>query len=429
MRAQCYWLWAHGGETDTACDALKLCSSATSLWLVVFLFIYYRRKFDQLKLTNALLPQDTLVSSGMLLSVRDWSFLTDAVFCIVHAPPFFSAEVVVPYYDVHRGGTFTTRLNTDELAALFMMFSRALLLVRWTPYLAGFAGRSTRMYANLNHLNLTTSLTLRMTLLRAPVRLLGTTTVLLLLMLGFGLQLSERRVNHDLDNYYNCLWLAVVSMTGIGFGDFYPQTPLGRVVSQPRLLCWFSPPPSAPAQRAFLTAPSPGPSAPTQVSSTAFLWGAALAAMLVLLMMRMTELSESESRVKNMIDQTRGRAQIKQRASFYIQAAWAAYLERLQRTQSTLAGTSLLGRESLHVDAKFCRAMRHFRALRKNMAKPDDVAHLIFKEVLDTRSRVELRLRDVEDKLEEMDTKFEHNISAMNELLQKNLKYLKHLAV
>jgi len=392
--AECYWLWAHGGETDTACDALKLCSSATSLWLVVFLFIYYRRKFDQLKLTNALLPQDTLVSSGMLLSVRDWSFLTDAMVCIVHAPPFFSAEVVVPYYDVHRGGTFTTRLNTDELAALFMMFSRALLLVRWTPYLAGLAGRSTRMYANLNHLNLTTSLTLRMTLLRAPVRLLGTTTVLLLLMLGFGLQLSERRVNHDLDNYYNCLWLAVVSMTGIGFGDFYPQTPLGRVVS-----------------------------------STAFLWGAALAAMLVLLMMRMTELSESESRVKNMIDQTRGRAQIKQRASFYIQAAWAAYLERLQRTQSTLAGTSLLGRESLHVDAKFCRAMRHFRALRKNMAKPDDVAHLIFKEVLDTRSRVELRLRDVEDKLEEMDTKFEHNISAMNELLQKNLKYLKHLAV
>jgi hypothetical protein len=48
--------------------------------------------------------------------------------------------------------------------------------------------------------------------------------------------------------------------------------------------------------------------------------------------------------------------------------------------------------------------------------------------VLDTRSRVESRLRDVEEKLEEMDAKFEHNIAAMNELLQKNLKYLKHIA-
>jgi len=297
----------------------------------------------------------------------------------------------MPYYDIHRGGTYTTSLSTDEVATMFMMFSRSLLLVRWTPYLAGLAGRSTRMYANLNHLNLTTALTLRMTLLRAPGLLLGTTTSLLLLMLAFGLQMSERRVNHDLDNYYNCLWLAVISMTGIGFGDFYPQTPLGRMLS-----------------------------------STAFLWGATLAALLVLLMMRTTELSESETRVKNMIDQTSSRAQIKQRAAFYIQAAWAAYLERLQRSQS--ASAALLGREALHADANFCRTMRHFRALRKNLARPDDIMQRIFKEVLDTRSRVELRLRDVEEKLEEMDGKFEHNIAAMNELLQKNLKYLKHLA-
>ena len=204
--SEVYWLWSHNSETDSACDALKLCSSATSIWLVIFLFLYYRRKFEQLQMTNALLQQDTLASSGMLFSVRDWSYLPEALFCIVHAPPFVSFEVVVPYYDIHRGGTFTTFLNTDELAALFMVFTRALLLVRWTPYLAGLAGRSTRMYANLNRLNLTTSLTLRMTLLRAPATLLGGTTVLLLLMLGFGLQVAERRVNHDLDNYYNCLW-------------------------------------------------------------------------------------------------------------------------------------------------------------------------------------------------------------------------------
>ena len=72
--------------------------------------------------------------------------------------------------------------------------------------------------------------------------------------------------------------------------------------------------------------------------------------------------------------------------------------------------------------------MRTFRAARKESNQPDDLVHVIFKEVLDTRSRVELRLRDLEEKLEEMDAKFEHNIGAMNELLQKNLKYLKHIA-
>ena len=71
--------------------------------------------------------------------------------------------------------------------------------------------------------------------------------------------------------------------------------------------------------------------------------------------------------------------------------------------------------------------MRTFRKLRKMCQHPDDDLFVIFKEVLDSRSRIEKRLLDLEEKLEEMDAKFEHNIAAMNELLQKNLKYLKHV--
>ena len=106
--------------------------------------------------------------------------------------------------------------------------------------------------------------------------------------------------------------------------------------------------------------------------------------------------------------------------------------------------------------------MRSFRSLRKALLRPDDDIFLIFKEVLswklpnpsscpaaaaaaccccaavchalptrqvlDSRTRLEGRMRDIDEKLEEMDAKFEHNIAAMNELLQKNLKYLKHVA-
>ena len=42
--------------------------------------------------------------------------------------------------------------------------------------------------------------------------------------------------------------------------------------------------------------------------------------------------------------------------------------------------------------------------------------------MLDTRTRLELHLHQLEERLVEMDAKFEHNIAAMNELLQKNLK-------
>lgn len=299
----------------------------------------------------------------------------------------------MPYYDLHRGGTYTTTLNTDELFTMFMMFARSLLLIRGASYLVGLTTTTTRMYANLNHVELTQSLQLRMLLQQAPVRLLGTATVLLLGMFGFALQLVERRINHDLDHFSNGLWLALVSMTGIGYGDFYPQTILGRLLA-----------------------------------TVAFCWGATMAALGVLYVIRTANLSESEIRVQHVLVRAAKYESLKQAAAAYIQAAWAAYLERLQRSQSSLASASLMGHERLHSDPKFCRAMRTFRVKRKGMLVPDNVQMRIFKELLDTRSRVELRLRDVEEKLEEMDAKFEHNIASMNELLQKNLKYLKHVA-
>jgi len=286
-----------------------------------------------------------------------------------------------------------TVLSSDELATVFMMFARCILLVRWLTYLSGLESQSSRLYANLNHLNMSTSLTLRLSLRRFPIRLLGMSSFLVLLMLSFTMQVAERRVTRKLDELPNCIWLVLVSMTGVGFGDLVPQSLLGRLVS-----------------------------------AAAVLWGTLLAMLAVLAVLRGSELSKSESRVDKMLEQTRGRRQLKQSAAFYIQAAWSAYLERLQRSQLSLSSASLMGNEPLHADPKFCLSMRRFRSLRKTVANPDDDTQLIFKELLDSRTRIEGRLRDVEEKLDEMDAKFEHNIAAMNELLQKNLKYLKHVA-
>ena len=153
---------------------LKLCSTFLTLWLLGFLLLYYRRKFEHLKTTNALLRQDTLLSSGLLVSLRSWSFVPEALLCLVHAPPFVCAEVAMPYYDLRRGNPSYTTLNTDELAAVVMMFARASLLVRWLPYIGGLAQRQNRAYANLNHLNISGWLSVRAPPLRlARVALRG----------------------------------------------------------------------------------------------------------------------------------------------------------------------------------------------------------------------------------------------------------------
>ena len=432
-RSQNYLLWAHGGEADGICELLKLFSCFLTLWLLLFLYIYYTRKFEQMKLANKLLPQDTLASSGLLWSTQAWSFLPEAMMFAVRsrspltaaspcplcpsasarlsrapaaapqprsrtnaqvcAPPFVNYEVDSVYYDHKRETYLSTVLSSDEICTVLMMFFRSILLLRWLTYLSGLETHGSRLYANLNHLHVNQSLSLRLAFRRFPFRLIIATFGLLLSMLAFTMQVAEHRVTRRLEDYFNCVWLVLISMTGVGYGDVYPQSLLGRLVSTVAIIC-----------------------------------GTLLAMLTVMAVMRGSELTKAETRVNNMLEQTRDRRRLKSSAAFYIQAAWGAYLERLQRSQSALNSASLMGNEPLHADPKFCHAMRRFRSLRKTLASPDDDIQLIFKELLDSRTRVEGRLRDVEEKLDEMDAKFEHNIAAMNELLQKNLKYLRHVA-
>jgi len=311
----------------------------------------------------------------------------------VHAPPFVNVEFETYYFDLQQSRWLPSVLTTDELCTLFMIASRSYLVVRSLRYLSGVESRQTRGYSNMNNLNVTTAMSVRLLYHRFPLELMLGLSALLLAAISFGLQMAERRTNHNLDSFANALWLSLTSMFSLGFGDFVPLSPLGRTLN-----------------------------------TIAIAWGLVLAATAVEALGRMTKLSKGENRVSTVVVRQSDNTRLRRCAAFYIQAAWAAYLERLQREQAATSGTSLLGSEPLQSDAKFCRTMRSFRELRKEMMATDDDVTLIFKEVLDSRSRIEKRLLDLEEKLEEMDAKFEHNIAAMNELLQKNLKYLKHVA-
>ena len=126
-------LWHLSGEPDALCEVLKIVTSFLTAWQLLFLYLYYFRKYEQMKLTNALLDQDTFVSSGLL----GW-LLVEAAIYLVHAPPFISGEVEYDYYDVRRGLWLTTSISTDELATLWMAFARVPpLFLRLIRFISG----------------------------------------------------------------------------------------------------------------------------------------------------------------------------------------------------------------------------------------------------------------------------------------------------
>ena len=275
MVAEVYELWARSGVASTTCEVLKLLSSFTTLWLLAFLAWYYQRKFQQMKLTNALLDQDTFVSSGLLA----WCVAECLVYA-VHAPPFLSAQLTQTYYE-HTSGRWTVAvLYTDEALAAAMVVLRTALMVRWLRFQSGVESEQTRGYSNMNHVIITTTLALRLLYKRRPLALIAGSLVFAVGWLAFLLQAFEHGVNAKLASYANCAWCVLTTVATVGFGDVYPVSVLGRAVA-----------------------------------GVASLLGLVCAGVIVEVAMRLTQLSKAEARVAGIITQTNTKAKMQRAAA------------------------------------------------------------------------------------------------------------------
>ena len=68
-----------------------------------------------------------------------------------------------------------------------------------------------------------------------PFRLIFTLLVIGTAVFGYALRIAESPLyaidkTMDLTDFFNSCWLALISMTTVGYGDFYPRTLLGRCI-------------------------------------------------------------------------------------------------------------------------------------------------------------------------------------------------------
>ena len=182
---QNYILWSHGGEPDGACEVLKLGSTFTTAFLLVFLYVWHMRKFEHAQFTNALLQRDTFMSSGILAE-----FVVEALFYLLHAPAFVNFEFETHYFDLQQSKWLPTVISSDELCTLVMIVTRTNLVLRTLRYLSGIESRQTRGYSNMNNLNITTTMSLRMLYNRFPIALMASLTGYLLPVFAFGMQVT-----------------------------------------------------------------------------------------------------------------------------------------------------------------------------------------------------------------------------------------------
>lgn len=147
-----------------------------------------------------------------------------------HPNPAFNGVTVTIYinkFDVHQVLALNAIMYTILLCRVWYIFK---LLIVFSRYSTARAARSCEM----NKFNINYSFYLKALMDVSPYYVYGLSMFLSLLVCSYALRIYERDLDQysgfDFSNFTHCIWFTVITMTTVGFGDYYPSTAIGRII-------------------------------------------------------------------------------------------------------------------------------------------------------------------------------------------------------
>jgi len=213
---------------------LKIIISVSTFLSLLLLNRYFSVRFEFELATGAafgtitkgkIKPEDTFSTSG-LATQQFW----ESLIIFIHPVPAWDFPIWL------GGSTGWVRYSSDVIF-MCMMFLRMYMLFRLFFHHSMYMNQASRDLAAINKIEVNNFFIVKCWLKNHSVTVLATLYLTVAVTFAFAIRALERNIEPRFDDFFNAIWMMVVTMTTVGYGDIYPVTYLGRAFAIVACLC------------------------------------------------------------------------------------------------------------------------------------------------------------------------------------------------
>lgn len=214
-----------------AITSLRWLTTITTVLLMILIVHHYMTRLQFLIYQQRLEINSNLISSKLYIGM-----MVELLICIVHCPPY-TEDIEVP---ISTTGVNSIIVNIDfDLILSSFIMSRVYLFIKFYSYYSYWADDKAQKICDECNVLGGLSFAIKAELKERPYFTIGLIMSISIIIFGYSLRNIEVAFVKDIPSIrfqdwrfvWNGFWCIIVTILTIGFGDYYPQTHLGRLIS------------------------------------------------------------------------------------------------------------------------------------------------------------------------------------------------------